>query len=175
MVYKHSQGTYKALTRHVRKNLYCELKVIYTTYIKFLYKLLQAQQVSLSPKLIYKHNPNRSEACSTVLALQLPLLHHVWCRRHRRCATCSVTGTVIMPRMVSRALSSHCAWCCRHFCHTMWVLPLASSCHVWSYESYYPATFGVAVAAIMPCMVSGALSSLRVGVVAAVIALCRVS
>jgi hypothetical protein len=34
--------------------------------------------------------------------------------------------------------------------------------------------FGVAVAAIMPCVVLGALSSLHVGVVAAIITLCKV-
>jgi len=41
MVYKHLQGTHKAITRHIRKNLYYKIKVINTTYIKFLSKLLQ--------------------------------------------------------------------------------------------------------------------------------------
>jgi len=128
MIYKHSQGTHKAITRHIRQNLYCKIKVINTTYIKFLCKLLQAQQVSLSYS-ISTYNPYKSKACST---------------------TFGVVVVVILPHLVLQLPPLHHAWCCR-CCHR--------------------GAIGVAVAIIMPCMVSWALLSCHMGVRAAVVTL----
>jgi len=151
MVYKHSQGTSKALTRHVRKNLYCKLKVIYTTYIKFLYKLLQAQQVSLSPKLIYKHNPNRSEACSAVLALQLLPLHRVWCHGHCCYTAHGVAGIVVVPHMVSWVLSSRRVGVATSIISPHVKLRELLSCHVWCCSGCHHAVCGVGGTVIAPC------------------------
>jgi fatty acid desaturase len=147
MVYKHSQGTHKALTRHVRQNLYYKLKVIYTTYIKFLSKLLQAQQVSLSQS-ISMYDPNKSEACSTVFGFAVATV-----------MLCVVSRALLWHRVGVVAASVVLCGCCGCWCHTVWVLRLLSSRRVWSRGHYCRAACGATGAVITPRVVLWALSS----------------